>query len=91
MFLTKPITANTLAKHQGVEEVLEEIDSGWGLAALVRCGGIDDLPKSSPVTIPPVGQGTLGDTTRVSINPYVFLGKPNASKEKRNSFSSSKF
>lgn len=80
--LTAPITTTSLAKDQGLDELLKKLDNGGGLDALVSCGGLDDLPPSFDSTIPPAGQAQ-GDTTRVDLNPHVYLGKPNAGKEEK--------
>ena len=58
------------------------MDNGGSLDALVSCGGLDDLPRSFDSTIPPAGQAQ-GDTTRVDLNPHVYLDKPNAGKEEK--------
>ncbi|KAL9970441.1 hypothetical protein ACROYT_G022817 [Oculina patagonica] len=80
--LTAPITTTSLAKDQGLDELLKKLDNGGGLDALVSCGDLDDLPPSFDSTIPPAGQAQ-GDTTRVDLNPHVYLGKSNAGKEEK--------
>ena len=80
--LTATITTTSLAKDQGLDELLKKLDHEGGLDALVSCGGLDDLPPSFDSTIPPAGQAQ-GDTTRVDLNPHVYLDKPNAGKEEK--------
>ena len=84
--LREPITTTSLAKGQGLHELLKKLDNGGGLDALVSCGGLYDLPQSFHSTIPPAGQAQ-GDTNRVDLSPHVYLGKPNAVKRKINPFS----
>ena len=40
--LMEPITTTSLAKDQGLDELLKKFDNGGGLDALVSCGGLDD-------------------------------------------------
>lgn len=60
----------------------EKLDNEGGLVALCSCGGLDDLPPSFHSTIPLANQ-VQGDTTRVDLNPHVYLGKPSAGKEEK--------
>ena len=40
---SKPITTASLAKDQGMEEVLKKLEDGGRLDALMSCGGLDDI------------------------------------------------
>ena len=39
---TKAITTTSLAKDQGLDQILTKLDDGGGLDA-ISCGGLDDL------------------------------------------------
>lgn len=72
---TKPITTTSLAKDQGLDEILKKLDDRGGLDALLSCGGLDDLKQNLPSTTPVASQ-LQGDPTRIDLNPHVYLGKP---------------
>ena len=71
---TKFITTTSLAKDQGHDEILKKLDKGGGLDALLSCGGPDDLQQSLH-SATPVASQPQGDTTRIDLNPHVYLGK----------------
>ena len=70
----KPITTTSLAKDQGLDEIFKKLDSGGGLDALLHGGGLDDLQHSLHSATPAASQ-LQGDTTRLDLNPHVYLGK----------------
>ena len=51
------------------------MENGGGLDALVSCGGLYDL-QQSVLSATPVTRQPQGDTTRVDLNPHVYLGQP---------------
>lgn len=72
---TKPITATSLAKDHGLDEILMKLDDCGGLDALLSCCGLDDL-KQSLHSATPVASQLQGKMTRIDLNPYVYLRKP---------------
>lgn len=71
---TKAITTTSLAKDQGLDQILTKLDDGGGLDA-ISCGGLDDL-KQSLHSATPVANQPQGNTTRMDLNQHVYLGKP---------------
>ena len=71
---TKPITTTSLAKDQGLDEILKKLDNGRGLDALLSCGRPDDLQQSLH-SATPVASQPQGDMTRMDLNPHVYLGE----------------
>ena len=66
-----PVTTTILEQNQGLDDLLKKLDDGGGLDALMACGGLDDIQPNTGVT-----PGQANDSTRVGLNPHVYLGKP---------------
>ena len=67
---SKPISTTSLAKDQGLEEVLKTFEDGGELDALMACAGLDDLQQQQSLANDPL------NATRIDLNPHVYLGKP---------------
>ena len=72
------VTTTSLTRNQGLDELLKKLDDGGGLDAHMPCGGLYDLQHNTGVT-----PGQANDSTRVDLNPHVYLGKPNSGKKAR--------
>ena len=71
-----PVTTTSLAQNQGLDELLKKLDDGGDLDALMACGSLDDLQPNTGVT-----PGQANDSTRIDLNPHVYLGKPTSGKK----------
>jgi len=52
---TKPITTTSLAKDQGLDDILTKLHDGGGLDELLSFGGLDDLKQSLHLGTPAAG------------------------------------
>ena len=67
-----PITTTCLAKNQGLEELIQKLDHG---------GGLDKHQLNTHLhTSSPAEAAT--DSTRIDLNPHVYLGKPSSGTKK---------